>query len=349
MPRRDIGACAGTECGYFPTGINGTMLYSYFLGESKAPSYSEQLNCKVVKIGEAIQITTSPINSNYPANVFLSGNDLALTYVQYRNNIPGATTTNSIRQGWNNASVWVSDYRIPKYSIGKLAPLWLMFQGASEFSRRGSNVWISAFGDGNYFEFSKQKNIIPHVQVQKYWTNGFSSYSEDVNCQSPNNSEQTIVQRALFKINAWTNCAGIKFPESCVVSVKRLNTKGTVETLISEAQYTFQTIQIQKTSNPDLEIKIPLLSQIEDMRPLERGEFQSGVSYRSTNGIIASNLSQVSNNGMRYALAAGDRKPASSETTKSRRVIVVVLLTFVASFPIILWLIKSKSSRGNTE
>ncbi len=213
--------------------------------------------------------------------------------------------------------------------IGKLTPLWLMADGNREFIRTPTNKWASAFGNGLSFDFDNQPKITPKVSVENFWQDGFSSYSETFETSNPTELGRIIVQNGTFKVIAWTNYFGINFPGTFEASVKqtiknrddqsimgmipsafRASVKQMIKDRndqpIMEMRFRYTTTNIGEIPDATANTKVPLLSQVEDMRLRERGLSENGVTYRSSNGIIRSDpIAESKKNNIHLVKAKG--------------------------------------------
>jgi peroxiredoxin len=292
--------------------LQGELTYSFFKGTNQTTSEKHQ--CKVLRSGDRLRIATAPLGSDFPASIFVCDASNACTYYQYRSEEPSAAISEpgvSQSRGWNNASVWVSSRKMPYYFVGHLTPLWLMAQGQAELASTLKTSWLTAFGNGGQ-EFVDQPTIVPNVSIESFWADGFASYHETIEVPDYANPARTLLQEASFKILAWTNCAGTRFPASFLASVtKRAKTASLGPALISEARFAFVTTNICPAREAPPEVRGPRLSTVSDMRPLERGESAGGVDYCSTNGVIYSDpFGESSRHGLRLILHRVNRANA---------------------------------------
>jgi thiol-disulfide isomerase/thioredoxin len=281
--------------------IHGELSYSYFKGTSQ--TYAEKRQCEVLRDGDRLRITTSIYGSNYPANVFLCDATDAFTCVQYRAEEPSdAASELATHRAWNAASVWVSSYRMPSHAIGKLTPLWLMAQGQAERAKvTPDGTWITVFGNWVSFDFHNQPKTVPEAAAESFWPDGFAHFVESFDFPDPENARQTILQEEAFNIIGWTNCAGARFPAGFLASVIRKRKSASTEPkLISEARFAFVTTRVEPGSVVSWELRAPRFSDVQDMRPFERGDLANGVTYRSTDGMIYLDpLSESKEHGLR--------------------------------------------------
>jgi len=281
--------------------LQGELSYSYFKGTSQ--THAEKRQCEVLREGDRLRITTSIYGSNYPANVFLCDAASSCTYVQYREEeSPAAGGGPGTSRPWNNASVWVSSYRMPSHIIVNLTSLWLMTQAHAERVRTEPNLpWLNAFGTSPGAEFYDQPTTVPDASAEPFWPDGFASYLESFEFSDPADPTQTMLQEVAFKIVGWTNCAGAKFPAGFLATVKkRRKSAGPEPKLISEARFTFVTSRIEARPAVSLEVRGPTFSSVSDMRLFEQGDSANGLSYCSTNGVIYSDpLTESKEHGLR--------------------------------------------------
>jgi peroxiredoxin len=244
--------------------------------------------------------------------VFGSDGTNACSYAQYRAETASSTGGPGAAQAWNSASVFVSTNNMPDDAFWSLTPLWLMTDGKAERARHPNGAWLSVFG--MMLAFHQRPMTVPEVSVESAWPNGFSRYLERTEHPDPADPTQTIVQEGSFSILGWTNCAGIKFPASFLATLKKkTKAAGSGQPANSEARFAFVTTKIEAVpASVALEVRGPRLSQVQDMRPWEKGVSAAGVSYRSTNGTIYSDPFAESKKGGFHLVPAVVRvaKPA---------------------------------------
>lgn len=311
--------------------MKGEMSYSYSNYVNHV--YTEQLQCQILKDGDKLRIKTWISGSNYPASIFICDSNRAFTCVEY--------TPLRTKKSANNASVWVSTYRRPKYIIGKLVPLWLMVQGNEEFNQKDGRTWTSVFGDGSHFDLDKQPPVIPETKAEPFWMYGFSSYSETFEVQNSHDPSKRIVQENTFTILSWTNFNGIKFPRSFDTVVKRMDkASGGLSTFNSMAQYQFVLNVVEQLPGDGFAVDAPLFSEVMDMRPRELKVAESGASYLSTNGVIYEEILKGAKDPRlpHIVVALGDGSLEKLERNSPRRLAIIFSLIFLTIFPTILWL-----------
>lgn len=262
--------------------LQGELSSSHSAG-SNAP-FTQKLRCEIQRSGDWVQITTSPYGSNYPATTYTCDNTIAFTFVQHR--AVGSNQSGPTSAAWNNASVFVSSQRMPAYVMGRLSPLWLMVQGHTEYTRRTMNPWVSVFGSLGT-QLHDQLVAVPEFSAAPWWEPGFARYNETTDVPDFPPSDRAVTQEGSFEILTWTNRTGIKFPGSFHASVKRSPKTQTLPApLLSETSFDFVTTRISPAPNTLPSMRAPTFSAVSDTRPFESGTSESGVYYRSPEGLI---------------------------------------------------------------
>jgi peroxiredoxin len=291
--------------------LQGELTYSYFRGATQ--TYKQKLRCELLRNNDHLRITTYPYASNYPATSYLCDGTNACTYVQYRADDPSQQA--SPTRAWNNASVFVSNERMPRYGMGHLSPLWLMAQGRAEHSKNTNDPWLTVFGDLTV-RFQDKVVVVPDLGVRRSWADGFAHFRENIEYADFSDQTRTIHQEATFNILTWTNCVGTEFPASFEASVRKtLKTDDAQSSLIGEAKFTFLATKISLRPEMQLEFRAPPYSVVSDVRPFEAGKSAAGVSYHSTNGVIyADPTGESEKHGLH--LTSVQVKPAKSDGPK---------------------------------
>jgi hypothetical protein len=302
--------------------LAGELAFSSFKDDKLV--FSETRQCEISRDGENLKIATWPSGSNYPACVFLSGSNSAITYVQYFKEVPDLKS--SPDKGWNNGSAWISEYRMPEYMTGKLSPLWLMMAGHKEFLRSGGNDWTTPFGDLMSYDLTRHPTVTPNAKSDGQWPDGFSHYSDTLE-----NENHTLVQYARFDIISWTNCSGFVFPlgfESIIEQKDKSNSKTR-----SAMKFSFTVDVISDLSDLAWEdMSVPLYSEVFDLR-VQGGETLGkslGITYSTTNGLVYNDPAEVKKLGVKtYPLLKAELK----STPPDKRIPLLILLLTVIFFP----------------
>ena len=246
---------------------------------------------EVQRKGDTVKITeTQPSGgSNYYASTFICTKTNAINLVQ-----PSGALS-ALSKGFDGG--YLSNHRQPLEAGAGLT--WLMVQGGAEFQQSSKWGFRSQFSDYPRSFLHERPVVSPKISRSTFWTAGLSDYSEIYT------NQEGVINELSFRIQTWTNVAGVRFPNSFTAIFNRTETDTNTTPLFpSSAKMSCEFVATEIQELPgEIDTRLPDRVRIVDWRPRENGVADHAVMYETTNGVVYSDaLKAAKEQGTKFKL-----------------------------------------------